>query len=185
MNRCLIARTIVLCRALLIIVIAHSLIGVTADAADDASTTSKSQARPSVKAAREQALLMHCIYAATLDAMHHHYFHSNKAVLPARAMEDVFAAVARDTQATARWISVNTKAMSIEHEPKSEFEKKAAAELATGKTEFELVEKGNYRRAGAIPLTDGCISCHTGDFTTSAKLRRVAGLVISIPVSAD
>jgi hypothetical protein len=52
----------------------------------------------------------------------------------------------------AKWIAVNTKAMSIHHEPSSEFEKKVAAAIAAGKGEFALVEDGYYRRAAAIPL---------------------------------
>ena len=54
------------------------------------------------------------------------------AVLPARAMEDIFSDVARQSKTTARWISVNTKAMSLDHEPSSEFEKHAAEEIKGG-----------------------------------------------------
>lgn len=153
-----------------------------ANAARGPSPQKWSENRVPVASAKEQALLMHRIYAATLDAMHHHYFHANKSMLPARAMEDVFADVARDTQFTARWISVNTKAMSVDHEPESEFEKKAAAELSKGMTEFAAIENGYYRRAGAIPLTAGCVSCHTRTLTEPPKTARFAGLIISIPV---
>jgi hypothetical protein len=142
-------------------------------------------ARLSIEAARERAKLMHQIYAATLDAMHHYYFHANKAVIPARAMEDVFADVAHASQANARWIAVNTKAMSIDHEPDTEFEKAAAAELAAGKVAFERIEEDTFRRATPIPLTAGCIGCHAGAFTKPSSLPRVAGLVISIPVHKE
>jgi len=183
MNRRSIMPVVMFCAALPIAVAAYTARG---EPKDGATAYSNPQQTPtshlSVEAARERAQLMHRIYAATLDAMQHHYFHSNKAVLPARAMEDVFAEVARSTQATARWISVNTKAMSIDHEPKTEFEKAAAAELSTGKPEFTLVEKGYYRYAGAIPLTDGCVSCHTGGFGKPAQTKRFAGLVISVPL---
>ena len=40
--------------------------------------------KPAVAKAREQAKLMHGIYASTLDAMHHYYFRTDRAVLPAR-----------------------------------------------------------------------------------------------------
>ncbi len=152
------------------------------NAAKEPSPQKSSENRIPVASAKEQALLMHRIYAATLDAMHHHYFHSNKSMLPARAMEDVFADVARETQFTARWISVNTKAMSVDHEPESGFEKKAAVELSKGKTEFAAVENGYYRRAGVIPLTAGCVSCHTRTLMAPPKSPRFAGLIISIPV---
>jgi len=149
------------------------------------STAKPEPERVSIQEARQQAQLMHRIYVATLDAMHHHYFHANKAVLPARAMEDVFADVARATNSKARWIAVNTQAMSVEHEPATEFEKKAAVELAKGNAEHAIVEGGYYRRAGSVPLSGGCIGCHTGNSATAAAVPRYAGLVISIPVQAE
>jgi hypothetical protein len=150
-----------------------------------AAVTKREPERVSVEEARQRARLMHRIYLATLDAMHHHYFHANKAVLPARAMEDVFADVARETDSKARWIAVNTQAMSVEHEPATEFEKKAAAELAKGSPEVTIVEGGYYRRAGSVPLSGGCIGCHTGNSATAAAVPRYAGLVISIPVGDE
>jgi hypothetical protein len=138
--------------------------------------------RVSVAVARERAKLMHSIYAATLDVMHHHYFRSDRAVLPARAMEDVFAEMAKQSNGQARWISVNTKAMSVHHEPQSEFEKQAVTELTGDKEDFELVEKGYYQRAGRIPLGTSCVGCHTKLFASPSKSPRFAGLVIRIPV---
>ena len=153
--------------------------------AGSTKTEVDAEVRVPVGMAREKAKLMHSVYSATLDAMHHYYFHTNKAVIPARAMEDVFAEVARRSHATARWISVNTKAMSIDHEPNTDFEKKAAAELSVGKEEFEIVEKGWYRRASPIPLNSGCIGCHTDSFSKRSNAPRYAGLVISIPVNDE
>ena len=135
-----------------------------------------------VAEARAQAKLMHNVYAATLDAMHHHFFRRDRSVLPARAMEDVFAEMERQSNIKAGWIAVNTKAMSIHHEPKSDFEKQAARAIAAGKGEFELVENGVYHRAGAIPLGSGCVSCHTGFFAKGPQSQRFAGLVISVPI---
>lgn len=135
-----------------------------------------------VAEARARAKLTHLIYAATLDSMHHHFFQRDRAVLPARAMEDVFAEVDRQSKIQAKWISVNTKAMSIDHEPKNDFEVRAAKAIAAGKGEFELVEDGVYRRAAAIPLGGGCISCHMGLFNKNPQTPRFAGLVISVPI---
>lgn len=135
--------------------------------------------------ARERAKLMHSIYAATLDAMHHHFFRRERAVLPARAMEDVFAEMDKQSNIKAGWISVNTKAMSLHHEPKSEFEKNAAKAIAAGKGEFELIENGFYYRAGAIPLGTGCVACHTGFFSNTPQTERFAGLVISMPIKKE
>lgn len=135
--------------------------------------------------AREQAKLMHTVYAATLDAMHHHFFRRERAVLPARALEDVFEDVERQANVKARWIAVNTKAMSINHEPKTDFEKNAAKAIAAGKAEFELVADGYYHRVGPIPLGSGCVSCHTGFFAKAPTSPRFAGLVISVPLPKE
>lgn len=147
---------------------------------EQSKTTAHSPA--DVAAARSRAELLHEVYASTLEVLHHHYFRAEGAVLPARAMEDVFTEMARLTKDKARWISVNTDAMSIQHEPKTEFEKKAAAVLASGKGEYELVEDGVYRRAAVIPLRSSCVSCHSKHFSVPPKTPRFAGLVISIPL---
>jgi hypothetical protein len=133
--------------------------------------------------ARDRARLLHEVYAATLEMMHERYFHGDRAIVPARALEDVFDEVAKKSQVKARWISVNTKPMSVHHEPRTAFEKQAAAEIAAGKTEFELVEQGVYQRAKAIPLGSSCVSCHTGFFAGEPKSPRFAALVIRIPIA--
>lgn len=152
--------------------------------ASEASEKPAAETRLSLEEAKRQAKVMHPVYVATLDAMHHHYFRTNRAVLPARAMEDIFTAVADETQSTAKWISVNTKPMSIDHEPASEFEKQAAIEIAAGKAEYSAVDNGYYRSARPIPLTSGCIGCHIG-LGAQVKSPRFAGLVISIPVQTQ
>lgn len=184
MHRTTLLRTILLGCALLTIATSDHVLEHMAGAAEDASPV-ESERPLSIEAAKDRARVMHTIYAATLDAMHHHYFHANKSVLPARALEDVFADVARDTKSTARWIAVNTKAMSVDHEPATEFERKAAAELSTGKAEFTTVENGYFRRAGGIQLGAGCVSCHTGAFSKPPTTPRYVGLVVSIPVRED
>jgi hypothetical protein len=136
----------------------------------------------SVEVARDRAKLLQSVYASTLDVMHHRYFRSDHAVLPARAMEDIFADIEKQSNIKARWIAVNTPAMSINHEPDGAFEKKAAGEIAGGKSDYEQVEGGVYQRATAIPLKSGCVSCHTKTFTGSDKTPRFAALVIRIPV---
>lgn len=138
--------------------------------------------RVSLEVARDRARLMHEIYVATLDVMHHRYFHGERAIIPARAMEDVFTHMKEHSASEARWIGVNLKPMSVSHEPKTAFEKRAAEELATGKATFDAVENGYYRHAGAILLTDGCVNCHGGFFKEQTKSPKYAGLVISIPV---
>jgi len=147
-----------------------------------ASPVAKEQAA-TVDSARERAKLVHQIYATTLDVMHERYFRNDRSTIPARAMEDVFAEVARTTKIDARWIGVNAKTMGINHEPKDEFEKSAARAIGTGKEEYEAIENGIYRRAEGIPLAVGCLTCH-GSFGMVPKTPRFAGLVINIPLEA-
>ena len=137
----------------------------------------------SIESAREKAKLMQNIYLATLEIIHDHYFHGERAVVPARALEDVFEIVKGDTNSEANWISVNMKAMSIGHRPKTEFEKTAAKEIAKGKGAYEAVADGYYRRAAAVPLNSNCVGCHGGLFKTQSKKPKFAGLIISIPVN--
>lgn len=149
-----------------------------ADAAQDRKVVT-------VAEARERAKLMHNIYAATLDSMHHHFFRRDRSVLPARAIEDVFAELEKQSNIKAGWISVNTKAMSVHHQPKNDFEKQAAKAIAAGEEEYELVENGYYHRAGAIPLGAACVNCHTGFFSKTPQTQRFAGLVISVPINKE
>ena len=132
--------------------------------------------------ARDRAKILHEVYAATLEVMHHRYFHGDRAVVPARALEDVFAEMQETSSVEARWIAVNMPPMSINHKPKTDFERRAVEALADGKEHFEEVEDGYYRRAGAIPLANECVSCHAGFFKPPSKKPKFAGLVISIPV---
>jgi len=151
-----------------------------------AATEAAEETKPlSVAAARERAKLMHDIYQATLHVMHDHYFHDSRAVVPARAMEDVFEEMAFARKVEAKWISVNTRAMSLRHEPESEFEKTAAKELSGGKNEYERVENGYYERAATIPLASGCVNCHVGFFKAPPKSPRFAGLVIRVRVTEE
>ncbi|MGE5192172.1 MAG: hypothetical protein ACM3U2_06675, partial [Deltaproteobacteria bacterium] len=76
-------------------------------------------------------------------------------------------------------------AMTVDHEPDDEFEKQAAAAIASGKEKFEAVENGYYRSASGIRLGAGCVSCHTGFFSGPSKSQRFAGLVISVPVKEE
>lgn len=141
--------------------------------------------RVTVAAARERAKLLHTVYSSTLEVIHQRYFHINRSTVPARAMEDIFDDMSRQKLGKARWISVNTRAMSIDHEPESSFEKQAVREIIQGKEDIEVVEEGYYRRATAIPLSGGCVSCHAGFGVDQTRTPRFAGLVISIPVQDE
>ncbi|MCA9064019.1 MAG: hypothetical protein KDA96_13200 [Planctomycetaceae bacterium] len=138
--------------------------------------------RVSLEVARDRIDLLNGVYLSTLDVMHDRYFHREHAVVPARAMEDVFKDMKAQTQIDARWIAVSLKAMSVNHEPETAFEKRSAREIKAGKRTVEAIEDGYYRRATAIPLTGGCVHCHDGFFRQPSASTKFAGLVISIPV---
>jgi hypothetical protein len=164
--------------------------GVPATSAATADGASKQDAadklpRVSLEVARDRAQLMHDIYSATLETMHRRYFHGDRAVIPARAMQDVFKTIERDNHSQAHWISASLAPMSIDHEPKTDFEKHAAGKLAKGEEMVETIEEGYYRRAGSIPLTSGCVGCHGGLFAGTSSTRKFAGLIISIPVDRN
>ncbi len=143
------------------------------------------RASVSVAVARDRAQTMYQIYSSTLDVLHDHYFHANRAVLPARAMEDIFSDGEAQSGVKTRWIAVNAKAMSVDHEPSNEFEKEASRQIAAGEKSLEQIDGKTYRFAGSIPLHENCVQCHMGTFTAPSKKPRFAGLVISIPVDAD
>jgi hypothetical protein len=177
--------TLVLCAALTLNADPPGVLGKKSAEKSGSSEKSDGIQRLSVAEARERAKLMHEIHSATLEAMHHHYFRREHSVLPARAMEDVFAEIDKQSKIKTRWIAVNTPAMSVDHKPQTRFEKDAAAELAKGKPAFDQVVKGVYHRAGTIPLGPGCVGCHTRLGVPPTKIPRVAGLVISIPVKEE
>ncbi len=138
-----------------------------------------------VVAARQRAELLHAVYAETLHVMHERYFHGSRAIVPARAMEDIFKTLKRQSGTEARWMSVNVRAMSIHHEPKTEFDLAAAKGIAAGQPAVEAITDGYYRRAGAIEMTAGCVACHDGFGKPPTNVPKFAALVISIPVASD
>jgi len=146
---------------------------------------SKAIPRVSLEVARDRARLMHEMYSATLDTMHHRYFHGDRAMVPARALKDVFKEMERQNNTQARWISASLNPMSLDNEPKTDFERKAAKEIAKGEDVVETIEEGYYRRAGSISLSGGCVSCHAGFFRATPATAKFAGLIISIPVERD
>lgn len=150
----------------------------------EAETAEATEAIPrvSLEVARDRARLMYDIYSATLHTMHQRYFHGDRAVIPARAMQDVFKEMERKNHSQSRWISASLNPMSLDHEPKTKFEKHAAKKIAKGEDFVETIDNGYYRRAGSISLGGGCVNCHAGFFRGTSGAAQFAGLVISIPV---
>lgn len=161
------------------------LVNVTVTCSDEPPGTNSAKAdgnELSVEVARDRAHIMHDIYSATLDVLHHRYFHRDRAIIPARVMHEIFDEIEQTSNVEARWISASMKAMSLDHQPKSDFEKKAAKAIATGTQHLEVIENGYYRRATAIPLAAGCVGCHGGLSRQQTDTPKFAGLVISLPI---
>jgi hypothetical protein len=163
----------------------------TADKSSDAQKpvakdeTSEKEILLTVTEARAQARLLHETYEATLRALHRRYFRDDgKLPVPSRVLDEVFSDLSYRSNVKARWLAVNAQAMSLDHEPKDEFEKQAVRRLSSGKDEFEAVENGIYRRAGSIALFTSCIKCHA-PAPMRQDVHRVAGLIISMPVKED
>lgn len=138
--------------------------------------------RVTVKEARGQARLLHSALHTTLLAVHRQYYREDeKLPIPSSVLDQVFEEMQQTQNIKFRWISVNAEAMNIDHEPKTEFEKRAAEVLSSGKKEYEQVEKGIYRHVGVICLPSQCLKCHMPNRRSTAT--RFAGLIISLPVS--
>ncbi|MCC7419129.1 MAG: DUF3365 domain-containing protein [Planctomycetaceae bacterium] len=154
----------------------------------DANVPADSKDRVTLEAARDKAAQLHAIFESTLHALHRNYFHREKErnPVPARAMQEIFSDLGRESHIDVRWISANTKAMSLDNEPQDEFERLASRAISAGKDSFDRVDNGSYRRAGSIVLGGSCISCHAATtFGPPPTTPRYAGLVISIPVREE
>lgn len=153
-------------------------------ASDDSKKKRKDVERVSVDEARRQAKLLHTSMHAALQLMHHRYYREDAGLpIPAAVTKDVFAELADESPVTLRWLVVEGQAMNTDHLAQSEFEKQAVAALTAGQNSVEEVEDGMYRRAGPISLTSHCLKCHVPDRKSTRD--RKAGLIVSIPVSAE
>lgn len=140
--------------------------------------------RPSSPEARRQAELLHTTIHSTLQAVHHGYYRVDEGLpIPAAVLKDVFAELEKEHHVKLRWLVVEGQPMNTDHKAKGPFEDEAVLALKGGKREFERVEDGVYRRAGAITLTNQCLKCHVPDRKSTAN--RTAGLIISIPIKHE
>lgn len=132
-----------------------------------------------VEEARGRARLLHESFHGALQVMHRDFFDpDDRDRIPSATLEDVFDALARQFDVRLHWLGVNARTMDVDHEPQDQFEEDAVAALASGHGEFERVENGLYRFAGAIELHNQCLKCHV-PMRTSLQ-NRTAGLVISM-----
>lgn len=156
-------------------------------AADPLSANRNASSPPiavTVAEARRQAEVLHEAMHLTLQIVHHRYYREDQGLpIPAATLADVFRELEKEKQVKLRWLVVEGQAMNDDHKARDEFERAAAEALRSGRREFEQVEKGVFRRAGPIALTNHCLKCHLPDRKTTAT--RTAGLVVSIRVKDE
>ncbi|QDT92489.1 c-type heme family protein [Gimesia algae] len=134
-----------------------------------------------VEEARIRAKILHETIHGSLQVMHRDFFLEDESItIPSRSLEDVFKELERAYGIKARWLAVNAKAMNIDNEPVSDFEKAAVKVLSDGKPEYEQIADKKFHYAGSIRLASQCLKCHLPQRTSNKD--RVAGLVISMPL---
>lgn len=137
----------------------------------------------SIVEARDRARLLHETLHGALQVIHRDFFREEESLkIPSRSLEDVFREIARQHNVKLRWIAVDLKAMNIDNEAESEFEKAAVKALKSGQSDYEQTADGEYRFAGRIRLSATCLSCHASRRSSNAD--RTAGLVIRMPLAA-
>jgi len=131
--------------------------------------------------ARIRARILHETIHGALQVVHRDFFREDEGLtIPSRSLEDVFRELTRSHDVQVRWLAVDTDAMNVDHNPKTDFEKAAVKALTAGKDEFEIQEAGAYRHVGRIRLSSQCLKCHLPQRTSTDD--RAAGLMISMPL---
>jgi hypothetical protein len=133
--------------------------------------------------ARLRSQLLHETIHGALQVMHRDFFREGDRLrIPSQSLEDVFRELERSWNVKVSWMSVNAKAMSVDHQPDGEFERSAAKAIAAGSEMFDAVENRRYRYAGAISLGNECLKCHVPERQDLHP--RKAALLISMPLEA-
>lgn len=153
-----------------------------AEESKDEQVEHKEKSLPATKEeAQARARLLHETIHGSLQVMHRDFFQEDESItIPSHSLEDVFKELDRTFGVKVRWLAVNAKAMNIDNEPKTDFDKSAVKELSDGKPEHETLSGNTYHFAGAIRLPSQCLKCHLPGRMSNKD--RVAGLVISMPL---
>lgn len=131
--------------------------------------------------ARVRARILHETVHGALQVIHRDFFEEEESrVIPSHSLEDVFKELSRSQGIKVRWLAVNARAMNVDNEPRTEFEKQAVKVLSAGKSEFEQITDKEYQFTGSIRLASQCLKCHLP--MRKSNEARVAGLVISMPL---
>ena len=72
--------------------------------------------------------------------------------------------------------------MNVEHKPKPGFETRAVAAMKSNKSRFEEIKDDVFYSARSVTLLASCQRCHLSALAQQNGGRRVAGLVIEIPL---
>ncbi|WP_417388580.1 c-type heme family protein [Gimesia sp.] len=132
-----------------------------------------------VDEARIRARILHETIHGSLQVMHRDLFREDESIaIPSHSLEDVFKELERGHGIKIRWLAVNAKAMNIDNEAKTDFEKEAVRILSDGKPEYDQLKGNRFSYAGAIRLPSQCLKCHLPQRTSNKP--RMAGLVISM-----
>ncbi|MEZ6053534.1 MAG: DUF3365 domain-containing protein [Planctomycetaceae bacterium] len=151
---------------------------------DSIATQINKNAPDTVVEARGRARILHETLHGALQVMHRDFFREDEGLnIPSRSLEDVFSELATSYGVELQWIAVDLKAMNVDNEPSSDFEKEAVRVLKTGQDEFESIADNRYRFVGKIRLSAICLSCHAS--ARSSNDTRAAGLVISMPLKKE
>jgi len=151
-----------------------------------AATAPDNPAKITVAEARIRSQILETTYLSMLQNIHRNYFRDNERLpVPSRVLEDVFFAVDRKHGTKSRWIAVNTPPMNLEHKPKEGFETRAVKALTANQSRFEEVRKDVFYSARAVTLFASCQRCHLNALARENGGRRVAGLVIQIPLKGN
>lgn len=147
---------------------------------DKNSASSAAQLPQTVEEARARARLLHETIHGTLQVVHRDFFEEESRSIPSHSLEDVFSELERSHQVHVRWLAVNAKAMNVDNEPQTDFEKEAVKALSSGQERFEAVSPERYQFVGAIRLSSQCLKCHLP--ARSSNAARTAGLVVTMPL---
>lgn len=133
--------------------------------------------------ARARVKLLESAYMSMLQHMHRRYFDGNeKAAVPSSVLEDVFRRVDYENGTKSRWIAVNTPAMDPKHEPNDPLTKEIASFLKSNNNRYEKVIDDKLVSGRAITLFGNCQKCHVSALAQQNGGRKVAGLIIEIPL---
>lgn len=133
--------------------------------------------------ARARVKLLESAYLSTLQHMHRRYFDGNeRAPVPSSVLEDIFRRVDSENGTKSRWIAVNTPAMDPQHEPHDALTKEIARFLKSNNKRYEKVIDGKLISGRAITLFANCQKCHVSALAQQNASRKIAGLIIEIPL---